>query len=153
MWLVCCQGEVDIVCGGPPCQGVSGYNMHRAEDALDCEQNAQLEVYMAIVQQLQPRYALLENVLDYTKYRDGILAKLCMSRFLTMGFQVSPTSHSFPSVSTPPSTWGGGGRLWSIALGGMMALRRLLRRTQGNPPEGAPDTSPRSSMYGDTCLP
>jgi len=63
----------------PPCQGVSGYNMHRAQDPLQCSNNVQLEVYMAMVRLLRPKLVLMENVLDYLHYKEGTLAKLAMA--------------------------------------------------------------------------
>ncbi|KAI3725902.1 hypothetical protein L1987_65698 [Smallanthus sonchifolius] len=62
-------GDVDVICGGPPCQGISGFNRFRNKDnPLSDEKNKQLVVYMDIVECLKPRFALMENVVDIVKF-------------------------------------------------------------------------------------
>ncbi|KAK9120451.1 hypothetical protein Syun_018068 [Stephania yunnanensis] len=53
------KGDADVICGGPPCQGISGYNRHRNTEApLDDEKNRQIVVFMDIVKFLKPKYKL-----------------------------------------------------------------------------------------------
>ncbi|XP_020528962.1 DNA (cytosine-5)-methyltransferase 1 isoform X2 [Amborella trichopoda] len=81
-------GDVGIVCGGPPCQGISGYNRFRNEEApLDDPKNHQLVVFMDIVNFLQPRYVLMENVLDILKFAGGFLGRYALSRLINMNYQ------------------------------------------------------------------
>lgn len=81
-------GDVDILCGGPPCQGISGLNHHRNVDApLDDEKNQQIVVFMDIVQFLRPKYVLMENVLDILKFADGKLGRYAFSRLVQLKYQ------------------------------------------------------------------
>lgn len=51
------QGDADVICGGPPCQGISGFNQFRNnENPLDDSKNEQLLVYMNIVEHLKPKF-------------------------------------------------------------------------------------------------
>ena len=82
------QGNVDVICGGPPCQGISGFNRFRNKDnPLDDEKNKQLTVYMDIVQYLKPRFALMENVVDLVKFVNGFLGRYALGHLLQMNYQ------------------------------------------------------------------
>nr|AQM49845.1 chromomethylase 3 [Boechera holboellii] len=81
-------GGVDVVCGGPPCQGISGHNRHRNEEQpLEDEKNMQLLVYMNIVEFLKPKYVLMENVVDMLKFAKGYLARYAVGRLVQMNYQ------------------------------------------------------------------
>lgn len=82
------QGDVDVICGGPPCQGISGYNRFRNVDApLTDERNHQIVVFMDIVKFLKPKYVLMENVTDILKFDKGSLGRYALSRMVDMKYQ------------------------------------------------------------------
>jgi site-specific DNA-cytosine methylase len=82
------KGCVDVICGGPPCQGISGLNRFRKhEDPLTDERNKQLVVFMDIVKYLRPKYVLMENVVDILKFADGFLGRYALSRLVAMSYQ------------------------------------------------------------------
>jgi len=62
------QGEVDLLVGGPPCQGFSGYNPRRRKND---PRNNLVEVYLDIVSLLQPRGVLIENVPGMLAFEGG----------------------------------------------------------------------------------
>ncbi|CAJ1951655.1 unnamed protein product [Sphenostylis stenocarpa] len=81
-------GDVDVICGGPPCQGISGFNRFRnKENPLDDEKNKQLVVFMDIVQYLKPKFVLMENVVDIVKFAEGFLGRYALGRLLQMNYQ------------------------------------------------------------------
>ncbi|KAK3027160.1 hypothetical protein RJ639_041261 [Escallonia herrerae] len=81
-------GTVDVICGGPPCQGVSGFNRFRnKDDPLADEKNKQLAVYMDIVEFLKPKFLLMENVVDIVKFADGFLGRYALGRLVGMNYQ------------------------------------------------------------------
>ncbi|KAK1379049.1 DNA (Cytosine-5)-methyltransferase CMT2 [Heracleum sosnowskyi] len=81
-------GDVDVICGGPPCQGISGYNRFRNVDApLTDERNHQIVVFMDIVKFLKPRYVLMENVADILRFDKGSLGRYALSRMVHMKYQ------------------------------------------------------------------
>lgn len=85
---VVAQGDVDVICGGPPCQGISGFNRFRnKESPLDDEKNKQLVVFMDIVQYLKPKFTLMENVVDLVKFAEGFLGRYALGRLLQMNYQ------------------------------------------------------------------
>ncbi|CAO2837185.1 unnamed protein product [Amaranthus hypochondriacus] len=82
-------GDVDVVCGGPPCQGISGFNRFRnAENPLADPKNKQLLVYMDVVDFLKPRYVLMENVVDIVKFAKGFLGRYALGKLVDMNYQV-----------------------------------------------------------------
>ena len=78
-----------MICGGPPCQGISGFNRFRnKENPLEDEKNKQLLVYMDLVQYLNPRFVLMENVVDLVKFSNGFLGRYALGRLISMNYQV-----------------------------------------------------------------
>ncbi|KAL3497951.1 hypothetical protein ACH5RR_040683 [Cinchona calisaya] len=81
-------GHVDVICGGPPCQGISGYNRYRhVEDPLTDERNQQIVVFMDIVKFLKPKYVLMENVVDILRLDGASLGRYALSRLVHMKYQ------------------------------------------------------------------
>lgn len=88
MQLNLSQGDVDVICGGPPCQGISGYNRFRNFDSpLDDERNRQIVIFMDIIEFLRPKFVLMENVIDILRFADGCLARYAISRLVNMHYQ------------------------------------------------------------------
>ncbi|THG09868.1 hypothetical protein TEA_008687 [Camellia sinensis var. sinensis] len=83
-----CPGDVDVICGGPPCQGISGYNRFRnVGSPLDDERNRQIVVFMDIVNFLKPKFVLMENVIDILRFAKGTLGRYALSRLVRMNYQ------------------------------------------------------------------
>lgn len=55
-----CGGQVDIIIGGPPCQGFS--NANRQKNELISGNNQLVNEYIRAVEQLEPRAFVMENV-------------------------------------------------------------------------------------------
>ncbi|CAD7697916.1 unnamed protein product [Ostreobium quekettii] len=83
-------GDVDLICGGPPCQGISCQNyVAKTEDILEDERNKQIIVFLKAVMVFKPSFVLLENVLaTFEKHReDGLYMKFAIATLLSMGYQ------------------------------------------------------------------
>lgn len=77
-----------MICGGPPCQGISGYNRHRnVEDPLSDEKNRQIIIFMDVVEFLRPKYVLMENVADILRFDKASLGRCALSRLVHMRYQ------------------------------------------------------------------
>ncbi|KAJ4915432.1 putative DNA (cytosine-5)-methyltransferase CMT1 [Raphanus sativus] len=105
-------GDVHFVCGGPPCQGISGFNRFRNNKApLEDEKNQQLLVYMNIIDYLKPNYVLMENVVDLLKFSKGFCARYAVARLVAMNYQtrlgmMSAGSYGVPQVRNRVFLWG-----------------------------------------------
>ncbi|KAH9611748.1 hypothetical protein KSS87_012087 [Heliosperma pusillum] len=86
--LVPLPGDVDVVCGGPPCQGLSGFNRFRNRDSpLEDPKNKQLLSYMDVVDYLKPKYVLMENVVDLLKFSNGFCGRYALGKMVDMNYQ------------------------------------------------------------------
>ncbi|MDA0320386.1 MAG: DNA cytosine methyltransferase [Proteobacteria bacterium] len=77
------RGDVDLLAGGPPCQGFSGYNRYRNPND---PRNSLMEVFLEFVEELNPRYVLIENVPGMLSLNNGQTAKLVLSTLEDLGF-------------------------------------------------------------------
>uniref|UniRef100_M4DTL4 DNA (cytosine-5-)-methyltransferase n=1 Tax=Brassica campestris TaxID=3711 RepID=M4DTL4_BRACM len=105
-------GDVHFVCGGPPCQGISGFNRFRNNKApLEDEKNRQLLVYMDIIDYLKPNYVLMENVVDLLRFSKGFCARYAVARLVAMNYQtrlgmMTAGSYGVPQVRNRVFLWG-----------------------------------------------
>ncbi|KAL0452931.1 UNVERIFIED_CONTAM: DNA (cytosine-5)-methyltransferase CMT3 [Sesamum latifolium] len=107
-------GDVEFICGGPPCQGISGFNRYRHYcDPLEDKKNRQLVVFMNIVEFLKPRYVLMENVTDILKFAKGQLASYAVGRLVSMNYQarlgiMAAGAYGVPQCRMRFFLWGAG---------------------------------------------
>lgn len=81
----CQPGEVDVLIGGPPCQGYSVYNHQRGAD----DPRAGLfKEYLRIVEAIQPRWLVMENVTGITSIAGGAIVREIQSGMRQLGYRV-----------------------------------------------------------------
>ncbi|WP_441253489.1 DNA cytosine methyltransferase [Bradyrhizobium sp. 613_E4_N2_2] len=56
------RGKIDLLAGGPPCQGFSSAGRRRAVDP----RNGLVERYLELIDIIRPKFVLMENVLGFT---------------------------------------------------------------------------------------
>ncbi len=74
------RGEIDLLAGGPPCQGFSK-NVPRKNRYLADSRNELIKVFLNYCEELKPRFVLMENVAEMKNgfekvYTDEILSRL-----------------------------------------------------------------------------
>lgn len=80
-------GEVDFLCGGPPCQGYSGMNRFNKGN-WSMVQNSMVMAYLSFADFYRPRYFLLENVRNFVSHNKSFTFRLTLRSLLDMGYQV-----------------------------------------------------------------
>lgn len=67
--LAALRGTIDLIAGGPPCQGFSMNGLRRPDDP----RSKMVEVYLEYVRLIRPRCVMLENVVGFKsmKHRSG----------------------------------------------------------------------------------
>jgi len=77
-------GPVDLVIGGPPCQGFSTVGKR----ALDDPRNGLVKAYLDAIEIAQPKAFLMENVTGFTTFQSGALMREVITAASNLGYQV-----------------------------------------------------------------
>jgi DNA (cytosine-5)-methyltransferase 1 len=80
-------GEVEFICGGPPCQGYSGMNRFNKGN-WSMVQNSMVMAFLSYADFYRPRYFLLENVRNFVSHNKSFTFRLTLRSLLDMGYQV-----------------------------------------------------------------
>ncbi|MER9191478.1 DNA cytosine methyltransferase [Mesorhizobium australicum] len=78
-------GELDVLVGGPPCQGYSVYNHGRG---VDDPRAGLFREYLRIVQGLKPRWLVMENVTGLTSIANGGIIREIEESLQALGYEV-----------------------------------------------------------------
>lgn len=78
-------GELDVLIGGPPCQG---FSINAPARSLDDPRNHLFKEYARIVGDLRPRYLLIENVPGLLSLADGTVLNLIHQIFSSAGYSL-----------------------------------------------------------------
>lgn len=81
-------GDVDVIVGGPPCQGFSSIRPFRTLTESDRRNNL-VEHYVLMLAGLQPRWFVFENVVGLVTHEGGEKLRAIVDAFSEMGYTVS----------------------------------------------------------------
>jgi len=82
-------GQVDFICGGPPCQGFSGMNRFTSKGSLWSKvQNEMILSFLSYADLYRPRFFLLENVRNFVAFNKGLTFRTALRTLLDIGYQV-----------------------------------------------------------------
>ncbi|MEB3341756.1 DNA cytosine methyltransferase [Okeania sp.] len=76
--------EIDVIFGGPPCQGFS----LMGKRALDDPRNALMSHFLRIVLELKPKYFVMENVKGLTAGKHKFFLEEVIDQFSKNGYQI-----------------------------------------------------------------
>lgn len=79
------KGELDCVVGGPPCQGYSVYNHQRG---MHDKRSSLYQEYLRVVEGLNPKWVVLENVTGITSAGDGAAFNSILKGLRELGYEV-----------------------------------------------------------------
>ncbi|XP_006821782.2 DNA (cytosine-5)-methyltransferase 1 [Saccoglossus kowalevskii] len=80
------KGQVELLCGGPPCQGFSGMNRFNSREYSKFK-NSLVVSYLSYCDYYRPKFFLLENVRNFVSFKKSMVLKLTMRSLLSMGYQ------------------------------------------------------------------
>ena len=83
--------EVDLVVGGPPCQGFSVFGKRRFINTQEYDphqdpRNFLVYQYIRIVKELRPKFFFMENVKGFTNLDKGLFVEEVKSQFFKLGY-------------------------------------------------------------------
>jgi len=79
------KGEIDVIVGGPPCQGYSVYNHQRG---VNDPRAGLFREYLRIVKGIQPRWLVMENVTGITSIAGGNIVHEIFEAMKGLGYRV-----------------------------------------------------------------
>lgn len=85
-------GEIDLLVGGPPCQGFSRNGVRRYSDEekrvrfYDLPVNHLFKAFLEILEEVQPKVVLIENVREFLKANNGLFLDQLVSRLSELGY-------------------------------------------------------------------
>ncbi|XP_060530589.1 DNA (cytosine-5)-methyltransferase PliMCI-like isoform X2 [Cylas formicarius] len=82
------KGQVEMLVGGPPCQGFSGMNRFSAGQYSHFK-NSLVATYLSYCEYYRPKYFVLENVKNFVSFKRSMVLKLTISCLIKMGYQVT----------------------------------------------------------------
>uniref|UniRef100_A0A4W3I946 DNA (cytosine-5)-methyltransferase n=1 Tax=Callorhinchus milii TaxID=7868 RepID=A0A4W3I946_CALMI len=80
------RGDVELLCGGPPCQGFSGMNRFNSRTYSKFK-NSLVVSYLSYCDYYRPRFFLLENVRNFVSFKRSMVLKLTLRCLVRMGYQ------------------------------------------------------------------
>jgi DNA (cytosine-5)-methyltransferase 1 len=79
------RGEVDVIIGGPPCQGFSSIRPFRSSNDDD-PRNSLFEEFASFVNYFRPKAFVLENVVGLATHKDGTTIEQMQECFTNIGY-------------------------------------------------------------------
>ncbi len=96
-WLKGIRGEIDVVIGGPPCQGFS----NAGKRLIDDPRNFLYKEFVKTVELVAPRMVLLENVPTISSMQGGQVKAAIIADLSKLGYQVSVETLNAANFGVP----------------------------------------------------
>lgn len=95
-------GELDVLVGGPPCQG---FSINAPERFLDDPRNKLFQHYVKFLDEFRPKTFLFENVPGLLSLGDGIVYKRILAEFDKLGYTVEAKILFSAHYGVPQERW------------------------------------------------
>lgn len=128
------KGELDLLAGGPPCQGFSIYAPSRSSD--DARNNLVFE-YLSFVKEFSPKFVLIENVPGMVSFESGATIKAILSALKSLGYTAAVRILYAAHYGVPQTRW----RTVFLASKVQCDIENVFPKPIFNPPTRANFTS------------
>jgi len=96
------KGQLDVLVGGPPCQG---FSINAPERFLSDPRNKLFKDYVRFLEEFEPKTFLFENVPGLLSLGDGKVLKLVLKEFDRLGYHVSVKILFAAHYGVPQERW------------------------------------------------
>jgi len=96
------KGALDVLVGGPPCQG---FSINAPERFLDDERNSLFRHYVRFLDEFQPKTLLFENVPGMLSLGDGVLFECILDALRKHGYTLSVRILFAGHYGVPQERW------------------------------------------------
>ncbi|SFN24979.1 DNA (cytosine-5)-methyltransferase 1 [Nitrosospira briensis] len=96
------KGELDVLVGGPPCQG---FSINAPERFLHDPRNKLFTDYVRFLEEFEPKTFLFENVPGLLSLGDGMVLKRILSEFGRLGYYVTVKVLFAAHYGVPQERW------------------------------------------------
>lgn len=95
-------GDLDILLGGPPCQG---FSINAPARQMDDHRNSLILEYLRLVGGLRPKYILIENVPGLLSLDRGYALRVVYERLRDLGYEVNHRVLLASNYGVPQERW------------------------------------------------
>lgn len=96
------RGELDLIAGGPPCQG---FSINAPARSNDDARNHLFREFLRFVDEFYPRAVLIENVPGLVSFEDGLTLQAILTTLGKHGYQSDVRILYAPHYGVPQTRW------------------------------------------------
>jgi DNA (cytosine-5)-methyltransferase 1 len=96
------RGELDLIAGGPPCQG---FSINAPKRSTEDSRNHLFREYLRFVTEFQPRAVLIENVPGMVSYEGGATLDAILESLKQLGYDADVRILYAPHFGIPQTRW------------------------------------------------
>lgn len=96
------KGELDLMAGGPPCQG---FSINAPSRSTDDRRNHLFKEYLRFVEEFEPRAVLIENVPGLVSFEGGATLAAILQSLEDLGYRADVQILYAPHYGVPQTRW------------------------------------------------
>jgi DNA (cytosine-5)-methyltransferase 1 len=132
---LCRYNDIDVIVGGPPCQGFSRANRQRLTDD---PRNELYKYYISVVSNVNPKFIVMENVRGILQHKDEII-----DDFIKIGYRVDVRILNAKDYGVPQN------RERAIFIGNRLGINNdLIFEAMANNSATIPSYTLGDALYG-----
>lgn len=96
------RGQLDLMAGGPPCQG---FSINAPKRSSDDQRNHLFKEYLRFVEEFQPKAVLIENVPGLVSFDEGGTLNAILQSLEVLGYNADVQILYAPHYGVPQTRW------------------------------------------------